>query len=249
VYGFIVVDRAKVDEDRGAVRTGERRLLAAALGGDEAALVELARLLTPAIQVRVARALLRRSGSRGRGGAPRSELDDMTQEVFVRLFAHGARVLRAWDPERGLSLVNFVGLVAEREVSNVFQSNRRAPWSDKLELREDMEAEEAWTIHLGDERRHIYRDLLVKVCRRLDAWLSPRGRELFDELYLEERPLAEVAADFDMKPSAIYAWRNRVGRRARELLEELQAEGELGAGLGPAAPAGPLGPMGEVNGR
>lgn len=207
--------------------SAERRLLAAALAGDEAALLELARLLTPPIQVRVARALVRRAGSRGRGGSSRSELDDLTQEVFVRLFASGARVLRAWDQERGLSLVNFVGLVAEREVSSVFHSERRTPRSDRLELREDMEAQESWSIDLGDERRHMYRDLLVKLCRRLDAWLSPRGRELFDVLYLEERPLADVAEQFHMKPSAIYAWRNRVGRRARELLAEIQSEGEL----------------------
>jgi RNA polymerase sigma-70 factor (ECF subfamily) len=241
VYGFFVGERST--EVGGEGDEGERRLLASALGGDEAALVELARMLTPPIQVRVARALMRRSGARGRG-ASRAELDDLVQEVFVRLFAHGARVLRAWDPARGLSLVNFVGLVAEREVSNVFQSNRRAPWSDRLELREDMEAQESWVIDLGDERRHIYRDLLVKLCRRLDEWLSPRGRELFDVLYLEERPLADVAAAFDMKPSAIYAWRNRVGRRARELLDEMQAEGRLV----PAAIAA-ASPVGEVSGR
>jgi RNA polymerase sigma-70 factor (ECF subfamily) len=202
----------------------ERRLLAAALGGDPAALVELARLLTPPIQVRVARALVRRAGPRARAGDLRAELDDLTQEVFVRLFAHGARALRAWDPGRGLSLAGFAGMVAEREVSNVFHSGRRAPWSERLELRDEVEQPDSCSIDLGGERRQIYKDLLVKLCRRLHAWLSPRGRELFEVIYLDECPPAEAAERFGMQPGAIYAWRNRVGKRARELLDEIQAE-------------------------
>jgi RNA polymerase sigma factor (sigma-70 family) len=224
VYSLSVGDSVIDDPARPAEAAAETRLLAAALARDAGALLELARLLTPPIQVRVARALVRRAGARARASDLRSELDDMTQEVFVRLFAHDARALRAWDPARGLSLVNFVGMVADREVSNVFHSGRRTPWSDRLELREDMEGEAPMTVQVGDERRQIYKDLLVKVCRRLEAWLSPRGRELFDVVYLEERPLGEVAERFNMQPSAIYAWRNRVGKRARELLDELQAE-------------------------
>lgn len=224
MYSLSVGDSVIEMPARPAEAAEESRLLAAALAGDSGALLELARLLTPPIQARVARALVRRAGSRVRASDLRSELDDMTQEVFVRLFAHDARALRAWDPARGLSLVNFVGLIADREVSNVFHSGRRTPWSDRLELRDDMEREAPVTVTVGDERRQVYKDLLVKLCRRLEAWLSPRGRELFDVVYLEERPLAEVAERFNMQPSAIYAWRNRVGRRARELMDELQAE-------------------------
>lgn len=226
MYSCSVGDSAEsLPAERREAAAGERRLLAEALAGDASALVELARLISPAIQVRVARALLRRAAPRARAGDVRSELEDMTQEVFVRLFANDARALRAWDPERGLSLVNFVGLVAEREVSNVFHSGRRTPWNDKLELQGDVDARECWSVDLGGERRQIYKDLLLKLCQRLQAWLSPRGRELFEVLYLEERPLAEVAERFGMQPSAIYAWRNRVGKRARELLDELQSDG------------------------
>jgi len=41
----------------------------------------------------------------------RQEVADLIQEVFMALFADDARVLRSWQPERGLSLDNFVGLV------------------------------------------------------------------------------------------------------------------------------------------
>ena len=41
----------------------------------------------------------------------RQEVEDLSQEVFLQLFAEGGRVLATWQPERGLTLLNFVGLV------------------------------------------------------------------------------------------------------------------------------------------
>src|SRR5689334_24844964 len=88
----------------------------AALSGDEGALRGLLRELTPVIQARVARALLRRRGL-ARGEDPRQRLADIAQDVYLELFRDRAKLLRSWDPARGLSLTNFVGLVAEQRVS------------------------------------------------------------------------------------------------------------------------------------
>lgn len=195
----------------------ERRVLDAALAGDRLELVKLARLLTPEIRVRVARAMTRRGA---RQGTMKVDVDDFSQEVFVRLFANDARALRAWDPTRGLSLVRFVGMIAEREVSNVFRSGRRVPRNDRFVSVDGIE-ERTVSLDLGSEERLVYRDLLVKLTRRLDAWLTPRGRKLFDEVYVKERPLPEVAERFEMQPGALYAWRTRVARQARVLLDEL----------------------------
>ncbi|MEO1338418.1 MAG: sigma-70 family RNA polymerase sigma factor, partial [Myxococcota bacterium] len=164
--------------------------------------------------------LCRRPGHKGDLGR---DLEDLMQEVFVRLFAENARALRAWDPDRGLSLVGFVRMVADREVSNVFASGRRQPSAERLELEENMDLHARSTAP-DEERRAIDRDLLLKVYRELQTWLTPRGRELFTVVYLEERPLEEVAERFEMKRGALYAWRNRVGRKARSLLEKLQSE-------------------------
>jgi len=198
----------------------EAALLQRALAGDAAAMEALTRLLTPPIQARVARTLCRRPGHKGDLGR---DLEDLMQEVFVRLFAENARALRAWDPDRGLSLVGFLRMVADREVSNVFASGRRQPSAERLELEENMDLHARSTAP-DEERRAIDRDLLLKVYRELQTWLTPRGRELFTVVYLEERPLEEVAERFEMKRGALYAWRNRVGRKARSLLEKLQSE-------------------------
>ncbi|MEL7372557.1 MAG: hypothetical protein AAFN74_26770, partial [Myxococcota bacterium] len=161
----------------------EAALLQRALAGDAAAMEALTRLLTPPIQARVARTLCRRPGHKGDLGR---DLEDLMQEVFVRLFAENARALRAWDPDRGLSLVGFVRMVADREVSNVFASGRRQPSAERLELEENMDLHARSTAP-DEERRAIDRDLLLKVYRELQTWLTPRGRELFTVVYLEQR--------------------------------------------------------------
>lgn len=202
---------------RAAQRSLDQLLLVRALADDRAALAALVSRLTPIIQARVARVLRRRASA----GQLRCAVADLTQEVFVRLLASDRRALRAWDPARGLSLSSFVGLIAEREASSVLDSQRRTPRSDQLELHGDLEElSHGWGEPTG-ERQQIARDLVAKLCERLRAWLSPRGRELFELVYVQQEPLASVAKRFGMPPSAVYAWRNRVGKRARELLNEL----------------------------
>ena len=76
----------------------------------------LAKHLTPIVLARVRRALLRRSSLRGE--QLREASRDVAQDVFAALFADQAQFLRGWCPERGLSLPNYVGLLAERRALN-----------------------------------------------------------------------------------------------------------------------------------
>src|SRR5262245_25583265 len=98
-------------------------LVARAARRDPAAARELVKLLHPVVQARVARVLWRTRGAAGRD--LRQEVEDMSQDVFAFLFQDGARALRAWEPERGLSLANFVGLLAERRTLSTLRSARQ----------------------------------------------------------------------------------------------------------------------------
>src|SRR5262245_8316373 len=89
----------------------------AAIAGDAGAIAELLSAATPVVQARVARALLRRPETRGRD--IHADVADLTQEVFVALFTADGKALKAWDPARGLSFANFVGLLAQRRVSSL----------------------------------------------------------------------------------------------------------------------------------
>src|SRR5215471_16061481 len=111
-----------VREVEGATRRAEPatsdvadgELVKAALAGDRRATEDLVGRLARVIQVRVGVALLRRRHA-ARGRTLAQEVEDLMQEVFAALFEQDGRVLRRWDPARGLSLKSYVGLVAERE--------------------------------------------------------------------------------------------------------------------------------------
>lgn len=194
-----------------------------ALAGDRRALRSFVDALTPVIQARVVRGLARRRIAAGNRD-PRQEVEDMTQDVFGALFANGGRVLRSWDPERGLSLANFVGLVADRQVASILRSGRKSPWTDTpAELDEMESAADA----VPDAAPQIdSRQTLSLLLDRLRESLSPRGLELFQRLYVDEEPIDEVARVMGMTREAIYAWRNRAGKIVRQLAAEIAGESD-----------------------
>jgi RNA polymerase sigma-70 factor (ECF subfamily) len=194
-------------------------LLGQALTGDSTALTRLVSLLTPVIQARVARTLLTRRFRLAGGRDVRQEVEDLSQEVFLALFSRGGRVLRAWEPERGLSLENFVGLVAERQVLSFLRSSRRNPWPEETSLAEDELDTE--TEDSGPEETAASREHLALLLDRLREEVSPLGWRLFQLLFVQELSQPEVEAASGLSADAVYAWRSRLRRVARKLLAEM----------------------------
>jgi RNA polymerase sigma factor (sigma-70 family) len=210
--------------------------VSAALAGELKAVRALVGALSPVVQARVARGLLR-SGARSRLGIDlRQEVEDFTQEVFAALFADDGRVLREWDPERGLSLANYVGLVAEHQVASILRSRRRNPWTD--EPTDDADLVRAAGVATDTDRRLHSRELLAALHERLRAELTVRGLHLFQLLLVEERSVESVCAETKMTPDAVYAWRSRLGKLVRKLADEI---------VGPTSdsPAAQRSPQGE----
>lgn len=197
-------------------------LLDTALAGDAGAVRTLVAAMTPVVQARVARVLLRRE-SAGRGRDVRQELEDLAQEVFAALFAERARLLRLWSPERGLSLTNFVGLLAEREAISILRSGRRSPWTEDPTEAEDLSERAGATAAV--DAQIASRQLLERLLDRLRAQLSPKGLQLFVWLLVEQQPVDEVCRLADLKPDAVYAWRSRLGKLLRTLAAEISTEG------------------------
>lgn len=73
------------------------------------------------------------------------------------------------------------------------------------------------------------RELAVTAIERVLADVSPKQRELFLELMIAQRPVAEIMERFDMTEDAIYQNRKRFRDRLAEALRRLQ-------GLGPDEP-------------
>jgi RNA polymerase sigma-70 factor (ECF subfamily) len=192
--------------------------LQAALVGDQAGIADLIFDLRSSVQREVASSLRRHAGQAGRDA--NQEVADFVQEVFVGLLADDARVLRAWDPERGRTLHSFVRLVARRYVAAVMRTRCKNPWS---ELPTDGDALEAMVPCSAMADRVESRSLLERVLEEVYDEVDERGKLLFEMLYLEERSIAEVQAETGMSRDAIYAWRFRFRKNLRDKLSMARA--------------------------
>lgn len=195
-------------------------LVAAVLARKRDAARALVEALYPIVQARVARVLWRARGRAGRD--VRQEVDDMTQEVFAFLFQDDGRALRAWDPARGLSLPNFVGLLAERRTLSALRSGRQSPFG--LDPTEPSALDDQVDPAPGPEPEALSREKLATLLDRLRLAVSPLGMHLFELLYVEEHPVEEVARLASMSTDAVYAWRSRLRKLVAKLAAELDAE-------------------------
>lgn len=193
-------------------------LVQQALARDAAACRRLVRRLTPVIQRRVNGALIRHHR------IDRQETLDLTQDVFRLLFDNDGRVLRTWDPERGLSLENFVGLVTRREVNAILSSGRRSAWAEKPTAPDDLEPQAAAP---EAEVRTLSKDLLREVLKRLEQRLSTKGLALFYALFVQHLDVETICAEHDMKRDAVYTWRARLKKTVATISEEIASDDGL----------------------
>lgn len=196
------------------------------LAGDRRAVRGFVELVTPVIQARVARVLL----GANHGGSPervREEVADLTQEVFASLFKDSGRVLKHWDPERGLSIKNYVGLVAHRAAVSTLRSKRRNPFTEEPTECGDLDVMDGGGA--SGEAAILSRDLLRKVFARTEESLSETGRELFRLIFVEQREVGEIVELMTMSEAAVYAWRSRLSKAVRVQYRLL-----MGAKRGPA---------------
>ena len=195
------------------------RGLEQALARGHDAIPELVDRWTPVIQARVVR-VLRRHASR-LGNRAFQEVEELVQQVFVSLFENDAAPLRAWQPERGLSLNNWVGLLAEQQVLALLRTRKRNPWTEEpTEIQElDRTSGEP-----TPELETLHRDVLDRLLERLQERVSPLGWHLFNLLFLEDRDVTDAAQQSGLTTAAVYAWRSRLRRLARELRDVLLSE-------------------------
>ncbi len=192
--------------------------MAHALRSDQAReLHRLTEYLLPVVRARVARVLATRATS---GGHLRAEVEDLTQEVFADLFDNGARILRRWNPARGASLKNHVGLVAERRVRSLLRSRRITHWREQPVAASELE------IHAlpveSPARLTAEHQYWERVVGRARARLSARGLKMLDLLLIQQRTVAETAAITGQSVDSIYAWRSRLQKLMRTLARELR---------------------------
>lgn len=192
-----------------------------ALNGDRSALRSVVDCLTPVIQVRVARALLRLKPV-AYSSDIRQEVADLTQQVFLALFADQGKTLRSWDPDRGASLAGFVGLLAEREVISTMRTQSRNPWSEIPMDLPDLDRAAGASSH--PEAGAASREVLDEVWKRLQSRLTNRGVQMFQWLYVDGLSVGEVCTLTGLTEDAVHAWRSRLGRLVRDIAGEVMSD-------------------------
>lgn len=198
-------------------------LVRRALLGDGRAVRALVGRLTPVIQARAVRALLRC----GRGISPRDvrqEVEDLVQTVFSVLFENGGKILFDWDPSRGKSFNNYLALVADSRLASLLRTRRGRVWPDDPTEEEALEA--SAEVLIGPEPVIHSREELDLVLRRFREVVSERGHELFVMLYVEERSAEEVSRLTGMSVENVHAHKSRLGKLARRVATEVLSEGE-----------------------
>jgi DNA-directed RNA polymerase specialized sigma24 family protein len=179
--------------------------------------------LSRVIRTRAARAIPRYSEADIGRRELKGYVEELTQDVLLVIFAERARVLREWDPAGGLSLRNYVGLVAEREVADILRSVSRRPWNV---LRPQLEAgDPELAMSPGAEPRVHARDMLASIVSRLHEERSPLAAKLFKLLFIDECSIEEACAATGLSRCAIYAWRSRLPKMVRRIEQAMSIEG------------------------
>jgi RNA polymerase sigma-70 factor (ECF subfamily) len=187
------------------------------MAGDRASVDELVDILTPSIRGAVSREL----GRWSRRQASEQEVADITQAVFVHLFADDWRALLQWEPSRGHTLQGFVALVARNVTIATLRTRRRNPFHEEPVSPEVFDERAA--SGSGPESSAISRQAAAQIARLVTDGLTGRGKEMFRLLILEDRPVDEICAHTGMTADAVYQWRNRLNRKLREVAAEVAA--------------------------
>lgn len=198
---------------------GEAAMLSRCLQGDPAAVRALVDELTPVLQARAGRAIFKRYAHRAQRRDLKQDVEELTQEVFAMLFANDAATLRSWDESKGLSLRNFVGMIADREIAKILKSGRRRPWTEERTVEADDERHAGASG--GPETPLAAREMVVRVLDKLREELSAQGFRLFELILIDEKTVEEVCTETGLSRDAVYAWRSRLPKLVRRCAEEI----------------------------
>lgn len=123
-----------------------------------------------------------------RGIAPTpGDVEDLTQDVFVRLCKDGFRLLRSYDPARA-ALSTWLTIVARSTARDALRRRR----ADSVPIENVPEAQLA-----------VDPVEPVQKLKLPEALLSPRQREILGMLYDREMDVAEVARALDIDPQTV----------------------------------------------
>jgi len=169
-------------------------LLAGCLAGDATAWRRFVRRYAGVLYAAVRRVVEGRSPR-----DPAVNLEDLVQDVFVRLLANDARLLRAYRPERA-SLVTWLTIVAHSTACDALRRKRPSAASLEGELEAAAESDTRAGLVVSD----IPADLL-----------TPRQRLVLHLLFDRDLDVAEAARVLRVEPQTVRSAKHKALERLR----------------------------------
>jgi RNA polymerase sigma-70 factor (ECF subfamily) len=177
--------------------------------GDEDSFAELVYRYTPRVFGYFCRQL-----------SDRAEAEDLTQDVFLRLYRSRLR----YRPKASFS--TWVFHIAQNVLRNALRTRRRRP-AVRLDMGSVADGDRLLKVMLSERvdspSRPLERKELAGVVREAVAELASRQRAAVELHQFEDRTYAEVAAELDMTPKAakslLYRARNQLRDRLTEFMQ------------------------------
>lgn len=141
---------------------------------------------------------------------------DLSQEVSMMLLTD-SQELRRWDPERGLSLDRFINVLALRLVARHFRTKCRNEW---LHDHRDPHTLDAIETPLPTVEEWLW---LWEVRQQVLSDASDRDKQLYEALFVDQLPGAQVAQAHGMSSDAVYQWRHRFKKSVERRQQEQRA--------------------------
>lgn len=189
-------------------RRDDLELARAALQGAPDAVEALLDRLLPVVRARTRR-VLRRQGTL-------AHADDVVQDFLLHLWSEGGRRLLAFDPARGASLENYVGLKAESFA--VDAARRRGAKKRGGHLFAVGLDDAAPSSGRCPEEAVATRDLVRRLGAHLDDSLPEKGRLVLRYTFADGRPAPEVADILGVRVQVVYNWQHKIRTLARHFL-------------------------------
>lgn len=192
------------------------KLVKGALAGRRAALRMLVRRLLPVVHAR-ARVFLSRRPDRRIAG---KDADDLTQEVWLSLLDDDGRLLRAWDPDRGMALEGYVGLLTRRQLwRNIEASSAQKRGGGVAPVA--LESAPEPVAPDDPERATMSAQLLARLRAHLFEQLPARGQLVYAALYEDGRDVSQTAEVLGVNRQVVYNWQHRIRKLARGFFAEV----------------------------
>lgn len=157
-------------------------------------------------------------------GAWREREEDLLQDILTELFAHNARVLRAWDAQKGRALKTFLKVFAHQRTIDWLRRQRRSGREEPTEDAALLRRADA-----DQDEPHEAPDWLEPLLTRFRSECSAEDQRIIELSYIDDLSVREIAVILNLTEANVYQRRHRIKLRMLKLKQELSEKRSLGS--------------------